>query len=196
MTDMTKIDNYLQSALSRKRYRHSIGVAEEAVRLAQRYGADTDKASLAGLVHDCAKEIDGQEAARLLKERYGITPDAMSLQAPRLLHAPLGACMAQSEFGIYDPEILDAIRYHSTGRANMSLLAKIIYIADYVEPGRDYDGVDELRKLAFSDLNKAIMVGLDFTITDLIQRGETIHPDTVHFRNDLVIHRAAGQEAR
>ena len=189
MMETTKIKNYLQGMLSPKRYQHPLGVSEEAVRLARHYGADEEKAYLAGLVHDCGKEVEPKEAAGILKERYGITADAMSLQMPRLLHGPLGACMAQSEFDIYDPEVLDAIRYHTTGKANMSLLSKIIYIADYIEPGRDFEGVDELRELTYRDMDAAIIQGIDFTICDLIEQGKTIHPDTVHCRNDLLVRR-------
>ena len=189
MMETEKICRYLQSVLSEKRYRHSLGVAEEGKRLAQYYGASPEKAYLAGLVHDCAKEIDFGQAAELLRKRYGITPDSISVQQPKLLHGPLGACVAQSEFEIYDPEILDAIRYHTTGKANMSLLAKIIYIADYIEPNREFDGVDQLRSTAYSDIDQAIIDGLDFTICDLIKKHFTIHPDTVHCRNDLLMAR-------
>lgn len=187
MMETTKIKNYLQGMLSPKRYQHSLGVAETAARLARRYGADEEKAYLAGLVHDCGKEVKPEDAAGILKERYGITADAMSLKMPRLLHGPLGACMAQSEFDIYDPEVLDAIRYHTTGKANMSLLSKIVYIADYIEPGRDFEGVDQLRELTCRDMDAAIIQGIDFTICDLVEQGKTIHPDTVHCRNDLLV---------
>lgn len=189
MMETTKIKNYLQGMLSPKRYQHSLGVAETAARLARRYGADEEKAYLAGLVHDCGKEVEPEDAAGILKKRYGITADAMSLKMPRLLHGPLGACMAQSEFDIYDPEVLDAIRYHTTGKANMSLLSKIIYIADYIEPGRDFEGVDQLRELTCRDMDAAIIQGIDFTICDLVEQGKTIHPDTVHCRNDLLVRR-------
>lgn len=140
-------------------------------------------------MHDCGKEVEPEDAAGILKERYGITADAMSLKMPRLLHGPLGACMAQSEFDIYDPEVLDAIRYHTTGKANMSLLSKIVYIADYIEPGRDFEGVDQLRELTCRDMDAAIIQGIDFTICDLVEQGKTIHPDTVHCRNDLLVRR-------
>ena len=111
MMETTKIKNYLQGMLSPKRYQHSLGVAETPAPQARHYRADEEKAYLAGLVHDCGKEVEPEDAAGILKERYGITADAMSLKMPRLLHGPLGACMAQSEFDIYDPEVLDAIRY-------------------------------------------------------------------------------------
>lgn len=194
MMEQTKIKVYLQGLLSKRRFQHSLGVAEEAERLAHHYGVDFEKAYLSGLVHDCGKEIPPGEAVKLLRERYGVVVDAMSLHMPRLLHGPLGACITQSEFGIYDAEVLDAIRYHTTGKANMSLLAKIIYIADYIEPGRDFDGVSELREMAYDDLDSAIIFGIDFTICDLVNQGKTIHPDTVHCRNDLLIRREQATE--
>ena len=177
--EIEKIKANLKQCLSEKRYRHSIGVAEEAVRLAKHYGADEDKAYLAGLVHDCAKEIDAQEAVRLLREEYGIIPDAMKLHMPTLLHGPLGACIAQSRFDIYDTEILDAVRYHTTGKANMSLLSKIVYIADYIEPGRDQaPNLAWLRQLAFTDIDQAVCEILKQTLDYLRDQGGEIDPAT------------------
>lgn len=189
--ELEKINEVLGQLLSERRYHHSMGVAEMSVKLAEKYGADPEKAFLAGLVHDCAKEIPVEETVRLLKETYHITPDAMSLQMPRLLHGVLGSCIAQSRFGIYDPEILDAIRYHTTGKANMGLLSKIVYIADYIEPGRAYEDVEYLRELTFRNLEDAMLFAVDFTIMDLVEKGRTIHPDTVHFRNDLILQKEA-----
>ncbi len=187
MMELEKINGTLSQSLSERRYYHSLGVAETAVKLAKHYHANEEKAFLAGLVHDCAKEIAPEEAIKLLQEKYRIIPDAMSLQMPRLLHGVLGACIAQSRFGIYDPEILDAIRYHTTGKAKMGLLSKIIYIADYIEPNRTYRDVDDLRELTFRNLEDAILFAVDFTIRDLVEKGKTIHPDTVHCRNDLLL---------
>ena len=187
MLPIETIKEELQSKLSQKRYRHSLGVADEAVRLALHYGADKDKAYLAGLIHDCAKEVPPDNAIAMLKETYGITPDCVAVKSPNVLHGSLGACMAQSMFQICDPEILDAVRYHTTGKANMSLLAKIIYIADYIEPGRSYPDVDKLRKLTYEDINRAILFGIDFTIETLVKKGMVIHPDTIHCRNDIVM---------
>ena len=191
MLAFDKINGTLAQTLSERRYHHSLGVAEMAVKLAKHYGADEEKAYLAGLVHDCAKEIPAEEAIGLLRENYRITPDAMSLQMPRLLHGVLGACIAQSRFGIYDPEVLDAIRYHTTGKARMGLLSKIIYIADYIEPNRAYRDVEYLRDLTFQNLEEAMLFAVDFTVRDLVDKGRTIHPDTIHLRNDLLIQREA-----
>ncbi len=187
MMEESKIKKYLENALSEKRFKHSLGVAEEAERLADKYGADKKKAYLAGLVHDVAKEIDTDSARNMLKDRFGIRVDPVTYNVPKLLHAPLGACLAQTEFGIFDAEILDAVKYHTTAKADMSLLTKIIYMADYIEPKRDFEGVEELRKQAYQDLDEAIITGLDYTISELLSDGKMFHPDTVHARNYLIL---------
>ena len=187
MMEESKIKKYLENALSEKRFKHSLGVAEEAERLADKYGADKKKAYLAGLVHDVAKEIDTDSARNMLKDRFGIRVDPVTYNVPKLLHAPLGACLAQTEFGIFDAEILDAVKYHTTAKADMSLLTKIIYMADYIEPNRDFEGVEELRKQTYQDLDEAIITGLDYTISELLSDGKMFHPDTVHARNYLIL---------
>lgn len=189
MTGIEEIKAELKKILSEKRYVHSLGVADEARKLAAKYGVDESRAYLAGLVHDCAKEVPPQDMEGILKNKYGVSVDSMSKLTPKILHGVLGACEAQSKFGIYDPEILDAVKYHTTGKGNMSMLAKIIYIADYIEPNRDFDGVNELRRLAYKDIDEAIIKGIDDTIRDLIERGLLLHPDTIHARNDLIIKR-------
>ena len=190
MTGIEEIKAELRKTLSEKRYVHSLGVADEAKKLAAKYGVDENRAYIAGLVHDCAKEVPPQDMEGILKRKYGVSVDSMSKLTPKILHGVLGACEAQSKFGIYDPEILDAVKYHTTGKGNMSMLAKIIYIADYIEPNRDFDGVRELRSLAYRDIDEAIIKGIDDTIKDLIKRGLLLHPDTIHARNDLIIKRS------
>lgn len=192
--DIEEIKAELKRTLSEKRYIHSLGVADESKKLAKKYGANPEQAYLAGLVHDCAKEVPPQNMEDLLKNKYRIAIDAFSRMTPKILHGPLGACEAQSRFGIYDPEILDAIKYHTTGKGGMSLLSKIIYIADYIEPNRDFDGVEELRSLAYKDIDEAIIKGIDDTIADLTSRGLLLHPDTIHARNSLIMKRAEKQQ--
>lgn len=187
MIDIESIKNYLENNLSKKRYTHSLGVADEAVKLAEHYGADADKAYIAGLVHDCAKEVENSKAKSLLSDRYGLELDPVAMRTHKLLHGPLGTCIAQSEFGICDADILDAIRYHTTAKADMSILTKIIYIADYIEPNRDFDGVGELRELAYKDIDEAILIGIDYTLGELLEGGNMFHPDTVHARNYLLL---------
>ncbi len=186
MKEIEKIKEYLKENLSDKRYNHSLGVAEEAMRLAKRYGADIQKAYIAGLVHDCAKEINPSKSVELLKEKYGVFPDEDMVAVPRLLHGLLGSCIAHSEFEIEDEDILDAIRYHTTGKADMGCLTKIIYIADYIEPGRVYPDVDKLRDITYNDIDDGILFSLDYTICDLVKKGIPIHPDTVLCRNFLI----------
>ena len=189
MIEIQKMKSYLEERLSTKRYKHSLGVADEAVRLAKKYGADEEKAYIAGLVHDCAKEINPVTAIELLESKYGEKVDAVARSAPKLLHGPLGAYIARSEFEIYDEEILGAIRYHTTAKADMDILTKIIYIADYVEPNRDFDGVEALRKAAYENIDEAIITGIDYTISELLEAGRVFHPDTVYARNHLILQR-------
>lgn len=187
MIEIDAIKENLKTVLSEKRYTHSLGVADEAASLAERWGEDKDAAYIAGLVHDCAKEIENEKAKSLINDKYGLKLDPVTIHTHKLLHGPLGACIAQSEFKIYDPEILDAIKYHTTAKANMGLLTKILYIADYVEPNRDFEGVDELRRLAYENIDEAILTGLDFTLGELLEGGRMLHPDTVHARNWLLL---------
>ncbi|MBQ3573904.1 MAG: bis(5'-nucleosyl)-tetraphosphatase (symmetrical) YqeK [Clostridia bacterium] len=189
MIEVQKMKSYLEERLSPKRYNHSLGVADEAVRLAKRYGADEEKAYLAGLVHDSAKEVNPETAIELLEKRYGEKVEAVARCAPKLLHGPLGAHIAKSEFEICDAEILDAVRYHTTAKADMDILTKIIYIADYIEPNRSFDGVDELRKVAYEDIDESIITGIDYTLAELLEAGRVFHPDTVYARNYLILQR-------
>lgn len=186
MNEYLREKETLKRMLSEKRYCHSLGVAEEAEKLAKMYGADPQKAYLAGLLHDCAKELSPEESVKKLTKDYGFQADAVSLAMPTLLHGLLGAAMAQNLFDVKDSEIFDAIRYHTTGKADMPLLTKVLYVADYIEPGRTYPGVEDLRDLAYRDLEKAILFAVDFTICDLVKKGKLIHPDTLWCRNDIL----------
>lgn len=187
MMEIDAIKEYLKKNLSEKRYKHSLGVADEAVSLAERYGGEKLKAYIAGLVHDVAKEIANDAAKKLLKEKYGVSLDPVEENTHKLLHGPLGACMIQDIFDIDDIEIIDAVRYHTTGKANMGILTKVLYIADYIEPNRTFEGVEELRRLSYEDIDKAIMVGVNWTFEELIEKESMFHPDTVHARNYLLL---------
>lgn len=186
MLNISEIKSYLMKNLSEKRYRHSLGVADEAEKLASTYGVDTDKAYLAGLVHDCAKEISPKEMLVLFEDKYGDSADEIMKGMPNLLHGPLGAHLSKDVFGIEDAEIFDAIYYHTTGKADMPMLTKIVYIADYIEPNRSYEGVEDLNALAYKDIDDAIIFGIDFTIESLIKRGQPIHLNTISARNSLI----------
>ena len=185
MQTTDKIIDYLKQNLSEKRFAHTMGVAETAKSLAKVWGEDCSRAFVAGLVHDCAKEIPFDETVRLLREN-GYEPDEDELSAPGILHAPLGAIVAKDEFGIEDAGILGAVRFHTTGRPAMSTLEKIIYIADFTEPGRKYPEAEEVRKLAVKDLDKAVLLEADFVIKFTVDRGKTIHPTTIIARNYYV----------
>lgn len=179
------IKKRLQQMISADRYTHSLGVAEAASRLAQLYGASVEKARIAGLVHDCGKS----ESKNILLNRvleFGIVMDEIEQVETHLLHGPVSAKLAQREFGINDEDMLSAIRYHTTGRVWMSLLEKIVYLADYVEPGRCFPGVDGLRRIAYRDLDAALLRAMELTLIHIIERGLMIHPRTVAARNWLV----------
>lgn len=170
------INARLHSVLTPKRYKHTQGVAAEAAKLAKRYDEDTKKAYIAGLLHDCAKCFTDSEKLKLCKS-YGVETDEILKSQPDLTHSFLGAKIAEAEYGIRDKDILNAIAYHTTGRPNMSLLEKIVFIADYIEPNRDYfQGLDKIRKLAYNNIDKAIVCALEGTIEYNKKKNRVIHP--------------------
>ncbi|HHV62378.1 MAG TPA: HD domain-containing protein [Firmicutes bacterium] len=171
--------------ISRRRLIHSLGVQTTAIKFARLYGVDRQKASIAGLVHDCARDLPRETLLEMVK-RFHITVDELELGEPVLLHAPVGAELARVEFGIDDEEILNAIRVHTTGDVGMSMLDKIIYLADYVEPGRSYAGAGALKRLAIEDFDRALIAATDQTIMYVIRRGGLIHPRTVAARNSFL----------
>ena len=160
------------------RYEHTIGVMYTAASLAMRYGADMQRAMLAGLLHDCAKGFTVEEQ-KLLSGNYGVILTKEELECPELIHAKLGAYLAEKDYGITDKEVLDAIRWHTTGRPNMSLLDKIIYIADYIEPNRNKaPNLHDMRRLAFEDLDQCVYAVLESTLQYLHGQGGVIDPMT------------------
>ncbi len=171
------------------RLKHSKNVAKEAVRLARKYGADEAKAELAGILHDATKETPEEEQMDLIR-RAGIELTELERFSTKLWHAISGSAFAQVELGITDPEILSAIRYHTTGKAGMSLLDKVIFIADFTSAERDYEGVDRMRKVADRSLDEACLEGMSFTIADLAQRKITIAPDTFQGYNEIAMQRS------
>lgn len=175
----------IEAALPKSRYKHTLGVIQCAQALAGRYGVDGQAAKWAALLHDCAKKVDDDEAIAMCIA-WGIELDEIMLQATQLIHGPLGAQLAQREYGIEDADILDAIRYHTTGKPLMSSLCKIVFLADIIEPGRNFPGVKELRLLANSNLDKAVCKAMDLAIEFILQRNELLHPLTVLARNDLL----------
>lgn len=176
----------LKDRLSSKRYIHTLGVEKMAVSLAKRHGADVEKASLASLFHDYAKNMSGAELL-YEAERRQIFIDSVSRQAPTLLHGPVAAELVRERFNIEDENILNAIRYHTYGRMEMTLLERIVYVADAVESGREYEGAEALRTLALFDLDKAFERVVADALCHVIRKGQTIHTNTVVLWNAIVM---------
>lgn len=173
-----EIRKRLKKKLDKGRYEHTKGVMYTAACLAMAHGYSVDSAMLAGLLHDCAKCIPNAEKLRLCKE-HDIPVTPVEYENPYLLHAKLGAYLAEIEYGVADPMICHAIRVHTTGEPDMSLLDKIIYIADYIEPGRTLaPNLDWIRALAFRDLNTCMAEILRDTLKHLSSRGGAIDPIT------------------
>jgi predicted HD superfamily hydrolase involved in NAD metabolism len=174
----------VKKQLTEHRYQHTIGVMETAIRLAQQYGEDPKKAELAAIFHDYAKFRDKEEMKSIIQEQQ--LGDELLQFNSELWHAPVGAYLAEKEAGIHDPEILDAIRFHTSGRPNMTMLEKIVYLADYIEPGRHFPGVDEVRKTAENNLDKALIESIQNTIIFLMKKKQQIFPLTFFTYNDLL----------
>ena len=174
----------LERTLLPKRYRHSLNVAQTAKNLAKIHHMDQNQAYLAGLLHDCGK---GREAEYQLPDfPYSKDIPKEEFLFPSVVHEKLGAILAKEEYGVDDPEILSAISCHSTGKADMSDLDKIIYLADMLEPNRDFPGIERLRQQMSEDLSNATLLALNFSLQYLLEKGECIHPDSVRARNDLL----------
>lgn len=173
-----KIAHDLKKELDHERYEHTIGVCYTAEALAMRYGYDLEKAELAGLLHDCAKCIPLEKKLKLCK-KHNIPITEAEKAHPALLHAKLGAFLAKKEYGVTDTEILEAIKNHTTGKPDMKLLDKIIYIADYIEPHRcKAPRLNVVRQTAFIDLDEALLMILGDTLQYLQARGIQIDPLT------------------
>ncbi len=168
----------LRGRLTPKRYRHSLAVAEQAEHLARKYGGDPDKARVAGLLHDILKDTDGDSQLQIFK-KFDILLDTVEQNAPKLWHAHAGAVFLEHILGITDPEILLPIRYHTTGRANMSVQEIVLYLADFTSADRNYPDVDVMRELAERSIEEAMRYALKYTIDDLNAQGLPVHPDTI-----------------
>ena len=171
------------SFLKPKRMPHVLGTEQEAVRLARQYGADVTKAQIAALLHDCTKKLNRDEQLALCAH-YGIVPDPLERQTLKLLHAKTGAAVARDLFGV-DDDIYNAIYWHTTGKADMTVLEKVIYMADYVEPNRVFDGVDDLRDAVHTDLDMGLLMGLQDSIEEMTERGNPVHYRTVEAKEYL-----------
>lgn len=178
----------LSKELMPKRYKHSLGVSKTAAELAIRFNADKYKAKMAGLLHDCARKIPSKSLLQTART-FAIVVNSVEECQPILLHAQIGAFLAREEFGVEDPDILRAIELHTTGGPNMSLLDKIVYLADFIEPNRDFPGVTRLRSLAFQDLDEALLAAFDHSISFILEKEQLIHPATIESRNALLLTR-------
>lgn len=165
------------SYLNHRRIPHVLGAEQSAIRLALRYGADVERARVAALLHDCTKKLAMEEQTALCR-RYGLPMDELERKALKLLHAKTGAAVARDVFGV-DDEIFTAIFWHTTGRADMTLLEKIMYLADYIEPTRDFPGVDALRAACDESLDKGLLMGLRMTVKEMEDRGNPVHRATL-----------------
>jgi predicted HD superfamily hydrolase involved in NAD metabolism len=179
-----KLTEATRRQMPERRWRHVQGVVETAVLLADRFGGDRDKAWLAALLHDYTKAWPTDRMEAIIREQR--LPAELLDHDKELWHAHVGAWVVRQEHGVDDEEVLDAIRYHTSGRESMTLLDKIVCLADYIEPGRDFPGVDRIRELSGRSLEEALVAGLDSTIRLLVERGKVIFPLTVLARNDLI----------
>ncbi len=181
-----KYVSVLGEHLSPYRLHHSLEVAKSAKYLALKYGGDSEKAYLAGLLHDVLKEADREETF-MYAERYGIKMTELEKNTKKLWHAMVGSAYIEHELGIEDADVLTAVRYHTTGRENMSLDEKILFIADFISSDRTYEGVESMREKAEISLECAMLEGLSFTITELVEGSKAVHPDTVDAYNDIIM---------
>lgn len=167
---------YIKGILSKNRYLHTLGVLEEALKLSRLYGADEKKAEIAAILHDCAKDLSPSAKIEACK-KYGIRCSGILKKQIDLTHPLIGARIAEEKFGITDFEILDAIKYHTTGRRNMSLLEKIIYVADCIEKNRvEHENLVKMRSAAYESIDKALIIGLKSTIAYTEKRNLPLHP--------------------
>lgn len=186
MFDNERYDLEIKKRLTPSRYQHSINVAQTARLLAERFGGDCERAYTAGLLHDILKDTPSAELSKLMAEYFPLaTP--LERGAKKLWHAMAGSEFVRRELKLEDEAIITAIRYHTTGRAGMSLLEKIVFVADFISADRCYDGVERMRLKAAEDLSLAMEEGLQFTIIELCRGLHAVHPDTLSAYNEIVL---------
>lgn len=177
-----KIEYKLKKELDAQRFAHTLGVEKSAREMARRFGEDEEKASLAGLLHDCAKCMS---LTQMLKAAKDAPVDPMMRESKALLHALAGRCVARNVYGVQDEDVLGAIRWHTTGHAGMTRLEKIIYLADMIEPGRkSYPGLEALRVLCRQDLDLAMHQALRMSCDHVRGQDKPLHPDTLAALSD------------
>lgn len=182
MYNIDELKEIIRERLSDYRYYHSLCVAQSARELAKRYGANEQKAEVAGILHDAMKESGKKEQLEIIKKAgYSLTP--LELSNKKFYHQVSGVAFAKSVVGIDDEEILSSIRYHTTGRANMTLMEQIIYLADFISADRDYDDVNVMRAKVDISKEEGLLYSTRYTIVSVINSGKVLHPDTVDAYN-------------
>ena len=184
--NLDQMDLLLKQSLKPGRYIHSVNTMKEAVSLAGYYGEDRELAAVAGLLHDCAKNLKDEETLEYCRT-YGIELNELEKRQVFLMHGEVGAILAREKYEVDNKIVLNAIRYHTTGYSEMSMLDKIIFLADYIEPGRTHSEVDNVRKLAYEDINKALIGSFDNIIKYVIHQKGLIHPNTIEARNNILM---------
>ena len=170
-TNKELLEEFIRTHLKESRYRHSLGVEEMAVKLARIHGADAEKAAFAGRYHDLAKNFDDETMDSYIR-KYGLPEELIGNNA--LAHSKVGAAILEHEFGVNDPVILDAVRFHTTARKNMTLLDEVIFVADVIEDNRTYSDLAYYQELAYRDLDRACLEILEYTIGSLTGKGKVI----------------------
>lgn len=180
-----KINLKLKNILSEERYQHSWQVSKLAEEIAESYHIPSEKAKISGLIHDCAKDFSYHELQNLM-EKYHIHLTEIEKCIPGIWHAYVGAELAKELFEIHDQEMFNAIKYHSTGFISLSLLGKIVYVADKIEPGRKMNHTGKIKEMVWSDIDQAMLVLLNLELEYLISKNEVIHPNTFETRNKIL----------
>ena len=177
--DIAKLQKKLETMLTPNRFLHSLGVMETAMVMAKRFGENVEKARIAGLLHDCAKDIDKGKMVQMCEE-LGVYLDPMKREQRSLIHADLGAKLLETEFGIDDPHIIGAVKHHTLGREKMTNLEKILYLADLIEPNRKpFEGIDELRQLSEKNLDCAMLCAVEQSIDHIQHKHKPLHSQTL-----------------
>ena len=182
--NMDSINSYIEKNLSEKRREHVYGVVETAVKLAEKYGCDIEKAREAALYHDMFRSTPVEVLNMYVRQ---LELDPVLLDNANLAHGPIAAIIMKRDYGVTDPDLINAVRYHTTGRAGMSTLEKIIYLADAIEPGRNYPTVEKARELAEVSLEDACLFSMERSMAYIRERGLFLHEDTIKARDYLLM---------
>ncbi|MDO4177721.1 MAG: bis(5'-nucleosyl)-tetraphosphatase (symmetrical) YqeK [Phascolarctobacterium sp.] len=183
---INEMKDLLEASIPGKRFKHSVAVYETALKMAEHFNCDMEKVGIASLLHDCGREVATKESVAWA-QAHDLPVDEIEANQPILLHSKIGMVIAKEKYGVSDLEILDAIRYHTTGTSGMTDIAKIVFLADIIEPNRDYPGVDDLRKASFKNLDKAMLMAYSNTTTYLFESELLVHPNCIKGYNELVL---------